>query len=74
MLQLDGAHTLSENIADNGGMKMAYLAFKSWQKKARATDSFRLPGIDFTPDQLFFLGMSQVGISLFSLFSFVLPF
>ena len=57
--QLNGKTTLSENIADNGGMKVAFQAYKSWIKKARK-DSFVLPGLDFTPDQLFFIGMSQV--------------
>ena len=59
IFQLNGKTTLSENIADNGGLKMAYLAFQSWMQKA-GKDSFVLPGLDFTPDQLFFIGMGQV--------------
>lgn len=56
---LNGKTTLSENIADNGGLKMAYLAYKSWLKTNKK-DSFKLPGLDFTSDQLFFIGMSQL--------------
>ena len=61
--QLNGQTTLSENIADNGGLKMAFLAYQSWLKKNKNQDSFTLPGVDFTPDQLFFIGMAQVGSS-----------
>jgi len=39
---------------------MAYLAFKAWQKKTKKCDSLNLPGMEFTPDQLFYLGTSQV--------------
>ncbi len=57
---LDGAHingrlTLGENIADLGGLKIAYLAFeKSMQGKPRP------PLIDgLTPEQRFFLSFAQ---------------
>ena len=62
--QLNGITTLAENIADNGGLKMGYLAYQSWLKKNNNQDSFTLPGMDFTPDQLFFIGMAQVGVFL----------
>ena len=60
-LQLNGETTLSENIADNGGMKMAFQAWKSWQRKNGGDDSFTLPGVTYSSDQLFFIGMAQVG-------------
>jgi putative endopeptidase len=53
---VNGKLTLGENIADLGGLKIAYLALqRSLAKTAR-------PGpIDgFTPEQRFFLGWSQV--------------
>ncbi len=31
--QVDGARTLSENIADNGGLLAAYSGFKAWSNK-----------------------------------------
>jgi|SRR5579884_278222 len=54
-LHLNGALTLNENIADVGGLKLAWLAFqKSLQGKPRP------PRIDgFTPEQRFFLAWAQ---------------
>ena len=52
-----------ENIADNGGMKTAYKAYKRWLdengKNGREPRAF-LPGLELTEEQLFFLGFSQV--------------
>lgn len=56
---LDGELTLGENIADNGGIRESFLAFREWQK-ADNTD-VKLPGFSsFTEEQLFFLGFAQV--------------
>ncbi|XP_052219549.1 endothelin-converting enzyme homolog isoform X2 [Dreissena polymorpha] len=60
---LNGETTQGENIADNGGMKMAYLAWKKWESKNHGRDSFTLPGVAYTPDQLFFIGMAQLWCS-----------
>ena len=55
-LNMQGKLTLGENIADLGGLTMAYAAYqKSLEGKPRPAD------IDgFTPEQRFFLGYAQV--------------
>ena len=45
--------TLGENIADNGGLKVAFRAFK------RSGSGETLPGINYSPDQLFFISLGQ---------------
>ncbi|KAL1920558.1 uncharacterized protein VTP21DRAFT_935 [Calcarisporiella thermophila] len=51
---LDGLNTLSEDIADNGGILQAYLA---WKKNLQSNRQDKLlPGLDYyTPEQLFFI-------------------
>ncbi|KAL3853849.1 hypothetical protein ACJMK2_013149, partial [Sinanodonta woodiana] len=58
-IHLNGKTTLSENIADNGGLKMALAAYRAWRKQ-HEEDSLILPGLQYTADQLFFLGSAQV--------------
>ncbi len=54
-LQANGEFTLGENIADHGGIMVAYQAFKN------ATEEAPLPVKDgFTPEQRFFLAYSAV--------------
>lgn len=55
-LNINGKLTLGENIADLGGLKMAYAAYmKSLEGKPRPAN------IDgYTPEQRFFLGYAQV--------------
>jgi predicted metalloendopeptidase len=52
---LQGRLTLGENIGDNGGVRVAYMALQNTLKdaKAKAIDGF-------TPDQRLFLGFAQV--------------
>lgn len=54
-LHVNGELTLGENLADIGGLAIAYDAF---QMTAQAKDSTRIDG--FTPAQRFFLGYAQV--------------
>jgi endothelin-converting enzyme len=54
-LKVDGARTLSENIADNGGLKLAFSAYKTKIKDfPRALAGKTLPGLKETPEQLLF--------------------
>ncbi|MEO5593529.1 MAG: M13 family metallopeptidase [Chitinophagaceae bacterium] len=54
-LHVNGRLTLGENLADFGGIRMAYEAFK---KTAQGKGSQTIDG--FTPDQRFFLSWAQV--------------
>ncbi|XP_066181939.1 endothelin-converting enzyme 2 isoform X2 [Sylvia atricapilla] len=59
--KVNGRQTLGENIADNGGLKAAYNAYKSWLQKNG--EEKRLPALGLTNHQLFFVGFAQVGRS-----------
>jgi len=54
-LQANGELTLGENIADHGGLQVAYQAFKNATKDAPLTEKD-----GFTPEQRFFLAYSGV--------------
>ena len=54
-MKLNGRLTLGENTADNGGVRIAYMALEN------ATKDKKLPVLDgFTPEQRLFLGFAQV--------------
>ncbi|GLH05802.1 Neprilysin-2 [Gryllus bimaculatus] len=57
-LNLNGINTQGENIADNGGIKEAYGAYLSWVKENKKTEPI-LPGLDYTPQQLFWISAAQ---------------
>lgn len=58
---VNGKLTAGENIADNGGLEEAYLAYKEWEKRNGGPG----PGLDgLTADQLFFIGHAQVWCAL----------
>ncbi|XP_023296054.2 neprilysin-4 isoform X1 [Lucilia cuprina] len=60
-IALNGESTQGENIADNGGIRQAFHAYKKWLKEnPQAALDERLPGINMTGEQLFFLNFGQV--------------
>jgi len=62
LTQINGKMTIGENIADNGGLRLAYQAFKNQQSKLK--EEKNLPGLDFTADQLFFISAAQTWCSV----------
>lgn len=54
---VNGEFTQGENIADNGGLRTAFEAYKTW--KVSNKDS-QLPGLPYTDEQLFFLTSAHV--------------
>ena len=53
-MTVNGAMTLGENIADNGGLRQATLAFQ------RSGDRTRLPHLNLTVEQLFYISYAGV--------------
>lgn len=62
-IAVDGENTQGENIADNGGIKQSYNAYKKWleqQTDPEVLANELLPGLNATSTQLFFLNFAQV--------------
>ncbi|KAH6933640.1 hypothetical protein HPB50_017253 [Hyalomma asiaticum] len=57
-MAVNGVNTQGENIADNGGVKQAFKAYKS--SVERWGPEPHLPGLNLTHDQLFFLTYAQI--------------
>jgi len=61
-LPLNGVNTQGENIADNGGIKESYRAYNRW---AANSPELPLPGLDYTPQQMFWISAGQVWCSVY---------
>ncbi|GFS01422.1 endothelin-converting enzyme 2 protein [Elysia marginata] len=57
-LYVNGITTQGENVADNGGLKQSYRAYK--KLTAQKGEPELLPGLRLTNDQLFFLAYAQL--------------
>lgn len=58
-LHINGNLTLGENIADNGGVKASFRAYKKYVKDHNIK-TMTLPGLSYTSDQLFFVGFAHI--------------
>ncbi|KAL9985458.1 hypothetical protein ACROYT_G007869 [Oculina patagonica] len=63
-IYMDGELTLSENIADNGGIRLAYWGYKDWVKN-NGPEAL-LPGLNQTNEQLLFVSFAQMWCSAFT--------
>ncbi|XP_075426627.1 neprilysin isoform X2 [Ascaphus truei] len=61
---LSGTVTLGENIADDGGIREAYKAYQDYLKTNGREK--KLPGLDLTNEQLFFVGFGQIWCSTYT--------
>ncbi|XP_058117958.1 neprilysin-2-like [Anopheles ziemanni] len=62
-LNLNGINTQGENIADNGGIKEAYYAYRQWAAKNEPEKP--LPFLKLSPEQLFWLSAAQTWCNLY---------
>jgi putative endopeptidase len=56
-VKLDGKLTLGENIADNGGVKLAYQAYQAWKAQQKPPPPALVDG--YTDDQLYYMAYAQ---------------
>ncbi|XP_060595565.1 neprilysin-like isoform X2 [Ruditapes philippinarum] len=56
-----GIKSQGENIADNGGIRQSFYAYREWVRTSRrGKEEESLPGMNYTPNQLFFLNAAQI--------------
>lgn len=60
---VNGQLTLGENIADNGGLHTSYRAYQMWLDQQGLSKEDKLPAVNLTAEQLFFVSFSQVRTS-----------
>ena len=64
LLQIDGVSTFNENLADNGGIAFALMAYKSWMKQSshdyKERQKTMITQLNTTDAKLFFLAFAQV--------------
>lgn len=66
-MRVNGLHTMGENIADNGGVMLAYNAYRRWSKiQNQNTPEPCLPGLfEYTPRQMFWISSANIWCSVY---------
>ncbi|KAI8140406.1 hypothetical protein BJV82DRAFT_520444 [Fennellomyces sp. T-0311] len=61
-IHVNGQLTLGENVADNGGIRQSYIAWKKrYEQDKSGKSNMMLPGLDnITPEQLFFINYGRI--------------
>uniref|UniRef100_A0A8C4QXV7 Phosphate regulating endopeptidase homolog, X-linked n=1 Tax=Eptatretus burgeri TaxID=7764 RepID=A0A8C4QXV7_EPTBU len=63
-MNVRGNKTVGENIADNGGLRESFRAYRRWVREERGgREEDPLPGLPFTHNQLFFISYAHVRCS-----------
>ena len=55
---MDGRLAEGVNVADNGGVNIAYLTYRAWV--AKNEQEKKLPGLPYTPLQMFWISMANM--------------
>ncbi|XP_053406983.1 endothelin-converting enzyme homolog isoform X2 [Mercenaria mercenaria] len=55
---INGEQTLEENIADNGGLRAAHIAYELWLKEHGTEEP--IPGVTLTNRQIFYVSFAQL--------------
>lgn len=56
LLQVNSTQTLDENLADNGGLREAFIAYKKLEQRKSPLKTIE----GFTPEQVFFVGFGTM--------------
>ncbi|XP_017128987.1 neprilysin-4-like [Drosophila elegans] len=59
-IQLKESAAQSENIADNGGLRLAFTAYRKWFESQSDLAKERLPSLRYTAKQIFFISFAQI--------------
>ncbi len=60
---MNGKNSQGENVADLGGIKVAYRAYDQWIKEHGP--ELLLPGLDYTPQQMFWISSTTLWCTKF---------
>lgn len=61
-ITIDATDTSRKLMSENGSFKVGYTSYKRWQTRDLAGSHLerKLPGVDFTPEQLFWIASAQI--------------